>query len=326
MKKRILSGMRPTGKLHIGHILGALNNWVKLQDEYQCFYMVADLHALTSDYANTAKIQENIREMVIDWLACGLDPEKSTLLVQSRIPEHSELQLIFSMVTPLSWLENCPTYKEQLHQIQDKELSTYGFLGYPVLQAADILIYKAAAVPVGEDQLPHLEITREIARRFNHYYGPVLPEPQHLLTSVPRLPGIDGRKMSKSYNNAIYIADAPEEIRQKVMKLVTDPARIHPTDKGHPELSLVFAYHKVFSANQIEDIAGKCREGKRGCVACKKILYENIISYLAPIQQKRKELETKVDYIDDILTKGTVVAQNCACATMAEVKKAVGLK
>jgi len=326
MKKRILSGMRPTGKLHIGHILGALKNWVKLQDEYECFYMVADLHALTTEYENTSQMQSNIREMVIDWLACGLDPARSTMLVQSRIPEHSELHLILSMITPVSWLERCPTYKEQMHEIKGKDLSTYGFLGYPVLQAADITIYKASVVPIGEDQLPHLELTREVVRRFCQFYGDILPEPQALLTDVPRLLGTDGRKMSKSYNNAIYIADSGDEIKRKVMAMVTDPERLRPTDPGHPDICSVFAYHKIFSTGQLAEIKDKCQNGKRGCVECKKILLENLLTFLAPIQEKRRELENNVAYIDQVLNEGTRKAQEYARATMEEVKKAVRLK
>ncbi|MDD5132164.1 MAG: tryptophan--tRNA ligase [bacterium] len=326
VKKRILSGMRPTGKLHIGHILGALKNWVRLQDEYQCYYMVADLHALTSEYEDTSKMQENIREMVIDWLACGIDPAKSTLLVQSRIPEHSELHLILSMITPVSWLERCPTYKEQMHEIKGKDLSTYGFLGYPVLQAADITLYKASVVPIGEDQLPHLELTREIVRRFDQFFGNVLPEPQALLTDVPRLLGTDGRKMSKSYNNAIYIADTQDEIKRKIMAMVTDPQRLRPTDVGHPDICSVYSYHKIFSPGQLAEIKEKCVTGKRGCVECKKILLENVLKFLSPVQEKRKMFEQDLPYIDKVLHEGTEKAREFARATMEEVKKAVRLK
>jgi tryptophanyl-tRNA synthetase len=318
--------MRPTGKLHIGHILGALKNWVRLQDEYQCYYMVADLHALTSEYEDTSKMQENIREMVIDWLACGIDPARSTLLVQSRIPEHSELHLILSMITPVSWLERCPTYKEQMHEIKGKDLSTYGFLGYPVLQAADITLYKASVVPIGEDQLPHLELTREIVRRFDQFFGNVLPEPQALLTDVPRLLGTDGRKMSKSYNNAIYIADTQDEIKRKIMVMVTDPQRLRPTDVGHPDICSVFAYHKIFSPAQLAEIKEKCVTGRRGCVECKKMLLENVLKFLAPVQEKRKMYEQDLPHIDKVLQEGTAKAQEFARATMEEVKKAVRLK
>src|SRR5215471_7057978 len=220
---RILSGMRPTGKLHLGNLVGALENWVKLQDQYESYHFVADWHMLTTDYANTSELQENIREMVTDWLAAGLDPNKATLFVQSRLPEHAELHLLFSMVTPLGWLERVPSYKEQLENIKDRDLTTYGFLGYPLLQAADIVMYKANYVPVGEDQVPHVELTREVARRFNSFYGDVFPEPQSLLTPIPRLPGLDGRKMSKSYGNVIYLADTPEEITKKVKVMMTDP-------------------------------------------------------------------------------------------------------
>src|SRR5439155_749001 len=246
-KPRILSGMRPTGRLHLGNLVGALQNWVRLQDEYDSYHFVADWHMLTTDYANTTELQNNVQEMVTDWLAAGLDPKKATFFIQSRIIEHAELHLIFSMITPLGWLERVPSYKEQLENVKDRDLHTYGFLGYPVLQAADILMYKANAVPVGEDQVPHVELTREIARRFNAFYGPVFPEPRAQLTPAPRLPGTDGRKMSKSYNNAIFLSDPTHVVSKKLATMITDPARKRRTDKGDPDKCPVFDLHKVFS-------------------------------------------------------------------------------
>src|SRR5215813_10031523 len=244
-KQRVLSGMRPTGKLHLGNVVGALSNWVKLQDQYECFHFIADWHALTSDFADTSMIKEYRIEMMIDWLAAGLDPKKSVMFVQSAAPQHAELHLILSMITPLGWLERVPTYKEQRENITDKDLGNYGFLGYPVLQAADILMYKGNFVPVGEDQVPHVELTREICRRFNSFYGEVFPEPQALLTPMPRLPGLDGRKMSKSYGNVIFLTDTPEEITKKVKVMMTDPARKRRTDPGNPDVCPVFSYHKL---------------------------------------------------------------------------------
>src|ERR1051326_2607827 len=252
-RRRILSGMRPTGRLHLGNLVGALQNWVKLQQEYECYYFVADWHMLTTDYAQTGQLQNNIREMVTDWLAVGLDPQKSTLFVQSRLPEHAELHLLFSMVTPLGWLERVPSYKEQLENIKDRELHTYGFLGYPLLQAADILMYKADCVPVGEDQVPHVELTREVARRFNSFYDDLFPEPQSLLTETPRLRGTDGRKMSKSYNNAIYLSDPPDVVEKKAAIMMTDPARKRRYDPGDPDVCPVFDHHKIFSSREVRD-------------------------------------------------------------------------
>ena len=254
-RPRILSGMRPTGKLHLGNLVGALQNWVKLQDEYESFHFVADWHMLTTDYADPSGVRENTWEIVADWLAAGLDPKKATFFVQSRLPEHAELHLLFSMVTPLGWLERVPTYKEQLENITDRDIHTYGFLGYPLLQAADILMYKADAVPVGEDQVPHVELTREVARRFNQFYGPVFPEPEALLTPSPRLPGTDGRKMSKSYNNAIFLTDPAELVSKKLATMVTDPARKRRTDPGNPDICPVFDLHKIFSKQETIDQA-----------------------------------------------------------------------
>jgi tryptophanyl-tRNA synthetase len=328
-KKRILSGMRPTGKLHLGNLVGALNTWVKLQDEYECFYMVADWHALTSDYADTSELETNIIEMVIDWLSCGIDPQKSVIFRQSHVIEHAELFLLLSMIIPLSWLERCPTYKEQITEVKDKDLSTYGFLGYPVLQAADIIIYKADTVPVGEDQLPHLELTREIVRRFNNFYSyegrKIFIEPQAYLSIAPRLPGIDGRKMSKSYNNYILISDNSELISQKVYQMYTDPQKIRVTDKGHPEGCVVFAFNSVYCDNYSE-IKSDCYNGKIGCVECKKNLSKKINEILNPIRLKREEIIKNKDIITDILDKGQKKASEIAKKTMEEVRSAIKIK
>lgn len=324
IKKRVLSGMRPTGKLHLGHVVGALNNWVKLQDDYQCFHFIADWHALTSDYADTSAIRQNRIEMMIDWLAAGLDPQKSVLFVQSAVPMHAELHLIFSMITPLGWLERVPTYKEQRENIVDKDLGNYGFLGYPVLQAADILMYKADFVPVGEDQVPHVELTREIGRRFNSYYGEVFPEPQALLTPVPRLPGLDGRKMSKSYGNAISLSDSPEEISGKIRTMMTDPARKRRTDPGDPEVCPVFDYHKVYSTSEIrENVVQGCRSAGIGCIECKKWMSEKLIENITPILDRRKIYENRTSELVEILEEGNKRANEAAAETMCDVRKAI---
>lgn len=317
--------MRPTGKLHLGNFLGALSNWVKLQDEYECFYMVADWHALTTEYARPGEIKNLTREMLIDWFACGMDPEKSTVFVQSQLPQHAELHLILSMFIPLSWLERCPTYKQQQQELKDKDLSTYGFLGYPVLQAADILVYRANAVPVGEDQLPHLELTREIARRFNYLYGKVFPEPQALLTKFPRLPGTDGRKMSKSYNNCIYLSDEPDVIRKKISLMVTDPARIHPKDLGHPQVCTVFTFHQSFNLQESKSIENLCRKGEIGCVECKKKLNSALLNTLTSVLTKRKEIEKHPEVIEKVIQQGRKRASSVAQETLALVRQAMGL-
>jgi len=324
--KRVLSGMRPTGKLHLGHVVGALNNWVKLQNEYECFHFIADWHALTSDYADTSRIRENRVEMMVDWLAAGLDPKKSVMFVQSAVPQHAELHLLLSMITPLGWLERVPTYKEQRDNITDKDLGNYGFLGYPVLQSADILMYKGNYVPVGEDQVPHVELTREICRRFNSYYGDVFPEPQALLTPVPRLPGLDGRKMSKSYGNDISLSDTPEEITKKIKTMMTDPARKRRTDPGNPEVCPVFAYHKIYSPEEIiQTVDRECRVAGIGCIDCKKWMSERLIENLSPLLQRRQEYAARTDEIKDIVADGNLRATVVATQTMDQVRDAVKL-
>lgn len=325
-RPRILSGMRPTGRLHIGNFVGALQNWIKLQDDYECYHFVADWHMLTTDYADVGALQENILEMVTDWLAAGLDPQKATFFVQSRLPEHAELHLLFSMITPLGWLERVPTYKEQLENLQGRDLHTYGFLGYPVLQAADILIYKAGYVPVGEDQVPHVELTREIARRFNHLYKPVFPEPEALLTPSPRLPGTDGRKMSKSYGNAIFLSDPPAVVSKKVAGMMTDPARKRRSDPGNPDVCPVFDFHKIFSPPDVVDrVNRECRTAEIGCVECKTLMAESLNQALAPIQERRKYFEQNPNEVWDILEEGTHKARIVAQETMAEARSAMNL-
>ncbi len=289
-KKRVLSGMQPSGLLHLGNLMGALDNWRKLQDQYECYYFVADWHALTTNYADTSQIRTYVREMVIDWLSAGLDPEKAVLFQQSHVPEHAVLHVLLSMSTPLPWLERVPTYKEKIEQIQDKEMNTYGFLGYPVLQAADILIYKADFVPVGIDQIPHLELSREICRRFNQFYGELFPEPQPLLTEYPKVPGTDGRKMSKSYNNCLYLSDSPEEITKKVMQMVTDPARVRRQDPGNPDVCPLFTLDRIFAPKEWCDYVNvECRRAGIGCVDDKKELLKHLLAYLKPIHDRRKE-------------------------------------
>ena len=324
-KKRALSGIQPSGKLHLGNLVGALSNWVGLQDKYDCFYFIADLHALTTGYAETGKLKENILDVGMDMLSAGLDPEKSTLFIQSDIPEHSELHLLFSMITPLSWLERVPTYKAQIEELKEKDLGTYGFLGYPVLQAADILIYKADVVPVGQDQLPHLELTREIARRFNYFYKEVFPLPKDLLTASPVLPGLDGRKMSKSYGNTIGISDTPETVLKKINTAITDPARVKREDKGHPEICTIFAFHKIFNNAETKQISIDCSKAKIGCVECKKLIAKRLNEYLAPIYEKRRTLEKRKDYVREVFIEGGKKAQVMARQTLSEAKKVMGI-
>jgi tryptophanyl-tRNA synthetase len=324
VKKRILSGMRPTGPLHLGNLHGALANWVNMQEQYDCFFFIADWHALTSDYEDTGHISEYVRNMLIDWLSAGLLPDKSTLFVQSHIMEHAELFLVLSMITPVPWLERNPTYKDQIVQLSNKDLSTFGFLGYPVLQAADIIMYKAYGVPVGVDQVPHVEITREIARRFNHFYGEVFPEPESILTQTPKILGIDRRKMSKSYNNAIFLSDSPDEIAAKVAKMLTDPQRAKKNDPGDPDVCNVYEFHKLYSDNQtVERINRECRTAEIGCVECKKIMARHLINALEPMREKRAYYETRPHLVDEIIVDGCEKARKVARQTMAEVKAAI---
>jgi tryptophanyl-tRNA synthetase len=323
-RPRILSGMRPTGPLHIGHLTGALDNWVRLMDTYECFYAIVDWHALTTDYADPKDVRENVLEVATDWLAAGLDPARSTLFIQSLVPEHAELHLLLSMIIPVPWLERVPSYKEQQTQLAEKDLSTYGFLGYPLLQSADIMIYKADAVPVGEDQAPHVELTREVVRRFNHFYGPVFPEPKTLLTEVPRVPGTDGRKMSKSYGNAVFLKDPPDVVRQKIKPMVTDPARKRRTDPGNPDICPVFDLHKAFSSHETQEWAAQgCRTAGIGCLDCKGRLLEHLLQRLEGIHARRPEFAARPDTVWDILQAGSHRAREVARATMEQVRSAM---
>jgi tryptophanyl-tRNA synthetase len=325
-KKRIVSGIRPTGKLHLGHLHGALLNWKELQSKYNCFYFIADWHALTSEYAGPGIIRQSAYDIVMDWISVGLDPEISTFFVQSEIKEHTELHLIFSMITPLPWLERNPTYKDQMRELTQKDLYTYGFLGYPVLQAADILMYKANGVPVGEDQSPHVELTREIARRFNHLYGEVFPVPDTLLTPTSKLLGLDRRKMSKSYNNSIFLTDTDKEIDQKVGQMITDPQRARKSDPGDPGICNVFSFHEIYTRPEaIETIKEECRSAKTGCVDCKKQMAEGLKKELAPIRAKRKDLEANIKRVKEIVNDGNRKARTIARQTMRQVREAVGI-
>ena len=356
--------MRPTGKLHIGHYVGALQNWTRLQNDYECFFFAADWHALTTDYADTSRVKNNIFEMVFDWLAAGLDPEKATIFIQSHVPQHAELHLLLSMMTPLGWLERVPTYKDQKEQLKEKDLNTYGFLGYPLLQSADILIYKAWGVPVGEDQVAHVEITREIARRFNQFYSPrdrdiesymptdaapnagktfgdnplltqiweremrfkILPEPQPLLTPARKLLGTDGRKMSKSYGNSILMSDPEAEVRKKLKTMVTDPARKRRTDKGDPEKCPVGDLHQIFSSPETRArVHEGCTTAGIGCIECKSWVADNIVAKLNPIQERRRHYENNPKLAWDILEAGSARARKAADQTLAEVREAMGM-
>jgi tryptophanyl-tRNA synthetase len=347
-RKRVLSGMRSTGKLHLGNYVGALQNWVRMQEEYECFFMVADWHALTTDYADTSRIKENSLEVALDWLAAGLDPEKSVIFIQSHVPAHAELHLLFSMITPLGWLERVPTYKEQRDNIKDKDLGTYGFLGYPVLQAADILVYKGDVVPVGEDQVAHVELTREIARRFNGFYPlsirvteqilpsetrvireterVVFPEPQALLTPAAKLPGTDGRKMSKSYGNTIMLTDPEPVVRQKLKTMVTDPARVRRSDPGNPDVCPVGDLHKIFSSKEtMAKVNEGCRSAGIGCIECKSWAADALVHLLSPMQERRKKFEENPRLAWDILEAGTKRASHVAGETMKDVRAAMGM-
>ena len=393
---RIVSGMRPTGKLHLGHYFGVIQNWIKLQNDHETFFFIADWHALTTAYKKTQDLKNHIRDVMIDWIALGLDPEKGTLFIQSRVKEHAELHLIFSMITPKSWLEWNPTYKDmkynllrlseielqfrgglrdvvrqflnmipykvedferfEEHLLEDLsstfisalfegeiepellkkinvskrdfyDTDTYGFLGYPVLQSADILIYKGQGVPVGEDQLPHIELSREIARRFNSLYGDIFPEPEALLTETPKILGTDGRKMSKSYNNAIYFADTEEEVQAKVMKMFTDPQKLRKNDPGRPNVCPVFSYHRLFTPpEKVEEIDKECRSGALGCVDCKRIMIKSLEEFLKPIREKRNEIQKNIKKVEEIFIEGSISARNVALETMEEVRQAINLK
>lgn len=318
--------MQASGKLHIGNLVGALKNWVSLQDKYDCFYFVADWHALTTGYADPSSIKESTQDLLINFIAAGLDPDKSTIFIQSQVPQHAELHLLLSMITPIGWLERVPTYKEKQEQLKDRDLSTYGFLGYPVLQTADIIIYRAKYVPVGIDQFPHLEISREIARRFNYLYKEIFPEPEGLLSEFPKVPGLDGRKMSKSYNNAIYLSDSPETVEQKIRTMMTDPARKRRTDRGEPEMSPVYHLHKIFSSEEeLNEVAHGCRTAEIGCIDCKKILIKNVFNYMGPIWQKRNEIVSNPEIVLEIAKKGSEKAKAVAEETMKLVREAMGL-
>ncbi|MFB3902961.1 MAG: tryptophan--tRNA ligase [Acidobacteriota bacterium] len=327
MKNRVFSGMRPTGRLHLGHLVGALDNWVRMQDTHDCVFGIVDWHALTSEYTDVEKVHRNVLEIAIDWFAAGLDPERSIVMIQSMVPQHAELHLLFSMIIPVPWLERVPTYKEQQQQLKDKDLSTYGFLGYPLLQAADILIYKADTVPVGEDQVSHVELCREVARRFNSFYKPIFPEPQARLTKSPKLPGTDGRKMSKSYGNEIQLSEDPKSVRQKILTMVTDPARVRRTDPGNPELCPVFDLHKVFTDSAGQEWAAQgCRTAGIGCIDCKKRLLEGLIPVIEPLHEKRVQLEKNVKGVRETLFEGSRKARVLAEQTMDEVRQAMRIK
>jgi tryptophanyl-tRNA synthetase len=324
-RKRVLSGMQPSGLMHLGNYLGALENWKALQERYDCYFFVADWHALSTNYADTSHIREFVREMLIDWLAAGIDPERATVFIQSRIPDHAVLHLLLSMMTPISWLERNPTYKEKQEELKEKDLSTYGFLGYPVLQAADILLYKPDFVPVGKDQLPHLELTRELARRFNDIYKTrVFPDPQEHLTKFPKVLGTDGRKMSKSYGNTINLSDAEPVVRQKLKTMVTDPARVRRTDPGNPDVCPVYEFHKIYSPQAVQDQVNKdCRTAAIGCIDCKKLVADRIVGQLTPIWDARAKLTTDPSHVEDILQAGCRRAATVANATLREVTAAM---
>lgn len=326
-KKRVLSGMQPSGKMHLGNWVGALENWKKLQIEYQSFFFIADWHALSTNFEDTGNLRENTFQMAVDWFASGIDPEKSTVFLQSKVKEHAELHLLLSMLTPVSWLERVPTYKDQQTELKEKDLSTYGFLGYPVLQAADILIYRADLVPVGVDQLPHLELTREIARRFNVLYkSDLFPEPIHLLTKFPKVPGLDGRKMSKSYQNAVYLSDSEEEVWEKLRTMMTDPARKRRTDKGNPDLCPVFDLHKIFTpAAKLPDLAEGCRTAGIGCIECKGVLNESLKTAMNPVREKRALLLQDKSGILELLDKGSKAASLEANQTLLKVRETMKL-
>ncbi len=326
-EKRVLSGMRPTGKLHLGHYHGVLKNWLRLQSQYECFFFVADWHALTTGYDDTASIAGNIDEMVLDWLSVGIDPGRATIFTQSEVKEHAELFVLLSMITPLSWLERNPTYKEQLQEIESKDIRTFGFLGYPVLQTADIIMYRARLVPVGIDQAPHLELSREITRRFNHLYGHVFPEPETLLTEVPKVLGTDGRKMSKSYDNAVFLSDPPEVMEKKLLQMVTDTARKRKTDPGDPELCPFYqTYHALYpDKERLQWVEEGCKGASIGCIECKRSVIPSVIEEMGPIQEKRETLAKDPAYVARVLAEGRGRASEEAGLVMKEVRAAMGL-
>ncbi len=327
MKKNkiVLSGMRPTGPLHLGHLAGALRNWIKFQEEYKCYYSIVTWHAFSSEYQNSGAIKKNTFEVAADWLSIGLDPKKSTLFIQSEVKEHAELHLLLSMIIPLPWLQRVPTFKEMQKELKEKEVNTYGFLGYPVLQTADILMYKADIVPVGEDQAYHLELAREITRRFNRFFGEVFPEPQMMLTEVPKLAGTDGRKMSKSFNNSINLKDSPEEIRNKISTMTTDTRRKRRKDPGDPDDCPVFTLHKAFvPKTKREEIVQGCRSAGIGCVDCKQVIIDTLIKELSGFRDKRKIYEENPDLVWEILEQGSLKAREKARATMEEVRDKIG--
>ena len=324
---RIVSGMRPTGRLHLGHLIGTLHNWRRLQERADCFFFVADWHALTTDYDRSEGVAANVLEMVIDWLAAGIDPARATIFVQSALPEHAELHLLLSMITPVGWLERVPTYKEMQQQLEDRDLSTYGFLGYPVLQAADILMYRATGVPVGADQVPHVELTREIARRFNHLFGDTFVEPQALLTEMSRVPGLDGRKMSKSYGNAVYLADSAAEVKAKLSRMMTDPRRARRHDPGDPDDCPAYNLHRVYcTPEELAYTAHGCRTAGIGCLECKQIMIARAEEELAPIRERRARLAEHLDDVRDLLAGGTARARAAAAEMMTVVRERVGLR
>jgi tryptophanyl-tRNA synthetase len=320
----IVSGTRPTGRLHIGHLNGALKNWLALQERFDCYFFVADWHALTTEYGDTSDIAPSVEAMVLDWLAVGLDPECSVIFRQSEVSAHAELHLILSMLVPTSWLERVPSYKEQQEQLTGRDLKTYGFLGYPLLQTADILLYKAAGVPVGEDQLPHVELAREVARRFNRFYGPVFPEPEAVVVAAARLPGTDGRKMSKSYGNTVDLLDDPKAVFDKLSRMVTDVRRVRRSDPGDPAKCPAFVLHRAYcSEEEMAELSEGCRNATIGCLDCKKVMIAHVVEDLEPVRERRMALEPGV--VAEVLRSGADRAREAAAATMAEVKKVLGL-
>jgi tryptophanyl-tRNA synthetase len=324
MTTRVLSGMQPSGLMHLGNLLGALENWKTLQAQYDCFFFVADWHALSTNYADTSRLKEFSQELLIDWLAAGIDPNRATVFIQSQVPEHAILHLLFSMIIPIPWLERNPTYKEKQEEITEKDLTTYGFLGYPVLQAADILLYKPDLVPVGKDQLPHLELTREVGRRFNNLYTSVFPEPKEMLTQFPKVLGTDGRKMSKSYHNTINLSDTEPVVRQKLKTMVTDPARVRRTDPGNPDICPVYDFHTIFSPQEVTtQIAADCRTAAIGCIDCKKRVGDFMVERFSPMWETRATVTAKPQQIQEVVEEGRKRAALIATDTIGEVKEAM---